>query len=92
MRTIDWTHRFKRDYRRESRRHRGTGFDERLAAVVQTLAADAPLEPRHRDQRSAAHGPTFVTATLDRISYSYQKPDTDTLLLVRIGSHADLGF
>ncbi len=32
MRTIERTHRFKRDYRRESRGHRRADLDKRLAA------------------------------------------------------------
>ena len=69
MRTIERTHRFKRDYRRESRGHHGADLDERLAAIVQALATDVPLEPRHHDH-ALTRGPTSVTATSDRIWYS----------------------
>ena len=55
MGTIERTHRFKRDYRREARGRHGADLDERLAAVVHALAIDAPLEPRHHDH--ALSGP-----------------------------------
>ena len=49
MRTIERTNRFKRDYRRESRGPHRSDLDQRLATVVQALASDEPLEPRHHD-------------------------------------------
>ena len=70
MRTIERMHRFKRDYRRKSRGHHGADLDERLAAIVQALATDVPLEPATMTMHSAARGPTSVTATSDRIWYS----------------------
>ena len=50
MRTIERTSQFKRDYKRESRggRHR-TYLDASLALIVEALANDQPLEPRHHD-------------------------------------------
>ncbi len=42
MRTIKFTARFRRDYRREKSAQHGKKLDALLKAVVDTLAADAP--------------------------------------------------
>ena len=91
MRTTERTAQFKRDYKRESRgQHRAT-LDASLGPVVEALANDQSLDPRHRDHRLtgewADHRDCHVKPDLVLI---YQKPDTETLLLVRLGSHAEL--
>ena len=92
MRTIERTHRFKRDYRREARGRRRAGLDERLAAIVHALATDAPLEPRHHDHALGGPWTDFRDCHLGpNLVLIYQKPDAETLRLVRIGSHAELG-
>ena len=93
MRTIRRTHRFKRDYKREKRgRYRGT-LDEELVAVIAMLAADQPLPERcfdhalvgeWRDHRDCHIRPDLVLI--------YRLPDQDTLELVRLGSHSELGL
>ena len=49
MRAIERTSRFKRDYKREARGRHRTYLDAILASVVEALANDRPLEPRHHD-------------------------------------------
>ena len=49
MRTIERTSRFKRDYKRESRGRHRRYLDAILAPVVEALANDRRLEPRHHD-------------------------------------------
>ena len=94
MRTIERTHRFKRDYRRESRGHHGADLDERLAAIIQSLATDAPLEPRLHDHALSGPWTDFRDCHVrsDRVVLIDRKPDAGTLRLVRIGSHAELGL
>jgi mRNA interferase YafQ len=49
MRAIEWTSRFKKDYRREQKgRHRGF-LDQELRLIIPRLAADEPLSEKHRD-------------------------------------------
>ena len=92
MRTIERTGQFKRDYKREAKgSHRETL--EAFVAVVSALASDRPLEARHRDHALTGewkdHRDCHVRPDLVLI---YRKPDAGTLQLVRLGSHAQLGF
>ena len=49
MRTVEPTGQFRRDFKREKKgQHRAT-LDADLAGVLDPLAADLPLESRHRD-------------------------------------------
>jgi mRNA interferase YafQ len=93
MREIRFTARFKRDYKRQkSGRHSNT-IDALLMEVVNLLAADMPLQPRHVDHplfgEWSDHRDCHIKPDLILI---YRKPDDDHLDLVRIGSHSDLGL
>ena len=93
MRTTDYTGQFKRDYKREAQgQHRAT-LDADLRAVLSALLTDQPLESRHRDHALTGewkdHRDCHVKPDLVLI---YQKPDDDTLRLVRLGSHSELGL
>ena len=86
MRQIERTGQFKRDYKREAKgQHRAT-LDADLVPVLVALADDQPLEPRHRDHALTGdwkdHRDCHVKPDLVLI---YQKPDADTLRLVRLG-------
>jgi mRNA interferase YafQ len=93
MRTIERFGRFKRDYKREKKgQHRDT-LDGELLAVVEKLAKDETLEPRYRDHALTGewrdHRDCHIRPDLVLI---YRKPDAGTLQLVRLGSHAELGW
>ena len=93
MRKIERTSQFKRDYKREAKgRHQAT-LDDDLVPVLVALANDQLLEPRHRDHALTGnwkdHRDCHVKPDLVLI---YQKPDADTLRLVRFGSHSELGL
>lgn len=93
MRQIERTGQFKRDHKREAKgRHRAT-LDADLVSVLVTLAGNQPLEPRYRDHALTGdwkdHRNCHVKPDLVLI---YQKPDADTLRLVRLGSHSELGL
>ena len=93
MRTIERFGQFRRDWKRESKGQHRTSLAEDFAKVLTALAADAPLEPRHRDHALTGdwkdHRDCHVRPDLVLI---YRKPDDETLQLVRIGSHAELGW
>lgn len=93
MRTIERTSQFKRDYKRESKgKHRET-LDADLVQIVKWLANDHPLAPQHCDHPLTGdwkdHRDCHIKPDLILI---YCKPDVNTLRLVRLGSHSQLGF
>jgi mRNA interferase YafQ len=93
MRRIEPTGQFRRDYKREAKgQHRAT-LDADLEPVLQALANDQILEPRHHDHALTGdwkdHRDCHIKPDLVLI---YRKPDTETLQLVRLGSHSELGL
>ncbi len=93
MRQIERTGQFKRDYKLEAKgQHRATP-DADLVPVLVALADDQPREPPHRYHARTGdwkdHRDCHVKPDLVLI---YQKPDADTLRLVRLGSHSELGL
>ena len=61
--------------------------------VLAALAANEPLEPRHCDHALAGdwkdHRDCHIKPDLVLI---YRKPNEETLQLVRLGSHSELGI
>jgi|SRR6516225_4774137 mRNA interferase YafQ len=95
-RTIEHTNKFRRDYKRKIKgRSRAyvREFDAELAAVVQVLRTDGTLDQRHCDHPLSGkwkdHRDCHVRPDLVLI---YRKPNQDTLTLVRLGSHSELGL
>lgn len=93
MRTIKRSGRFKRDFKRELKGPHGKDLPTELPKLLRKLASDEPLEPARRDHRLTGnwqdHRDCHVKPDLVLI---YRKPDADTLQLVRLGSHAELGW
>ncbi|NEX15965.1 MAG: type II toxin-antitoxin system mRNA interferase toxin, RelE/StbE family [Halochromatium sp.] len=93
MRTIERTTRFRRDYKREKKGARRTTLQADLRCILATLAADEVLPDRYRDHALTGdwsdHRDCHVKPDPILI---YRKPDSQTLQLVRLGSHAELGL
>jgi mRNA interferase YafQ len=93
MREVNYTSRFKRDYRREKSGKLGKKLDVLLMEVVNLLAADTPLPRRNVDHALSGewsdHRDCHIRPDLILI---YRKPDEKNLDLVRLGSHSELGF
>jgi mRNA interferase YafQ len=93
MRAIELTSRFRRDYKREKSGRHGKTLDATLSAVLNQLAADIPLPRRNFDHPLtgdwADHRDCHIKPDLVLI---YRKPDPATLVLVRLGSHSELGW
>lgn len=93
MRTIERTGQFKRDYKREKKGQHRVTLDADFLPVLTALATDVTLDAHHRDHALTGdwkdHRDCHVKPDLVLI---YQKPDDDTLRLVRLGSHAELGW
>ena len=93
MREIEYTSRFRRDYKRLFRgQHRGT-LDAALGAVIGALVRDEPLAARYRDHPLGGEWVGFRDCHVKPdLVLIYQKPDENTLRLVRLGSHSELGW
>jgi mRNA interferase YafQ len=93
MRTISYTNRFKRDYKREKAGRHGKTLDADMMQVVNLLAADTPLPRRNFDHPLSGewsdHRDCHIKPDLVLI---YRKPDKTSLELVRVGSHSELGL
>lgn len=93
MRTIEPTGRFKRDLKREMRGQYSQVIADELDDLISLLASDAPIPARHRDHALTGnwkdHRDCHVKPDLVLI---YRMPDDETLQLVRLGSHAELGW
>jgi mRNA interferase YafQ len=93
MRTIRYTNRFKRDYRREKSGLLGKKLDALLKETIDFLIEDTPLPPRYVDHPLAGewkdHRDCHIRPDLILI---YRKSDAESLELVRLGSHSELGL
>ena len=93
MRTIKRTSKFKRDFKRELKGPHGKVLATELPRLLKDLASDQPLEAAWRDHALTGewkdHRDCHVRPDLVLI---YRKPDPETLQLVRLGSHAELGW
>ncbi len=92
MRTIERTGQFKRDYKRESKGRHRARLDEALIAVLTLLVADKRLPTKYRDHPLsgdwADHRDCHIKPDLALI---YRIPDEESIQLVRLGSHSELG-
>ncbi len=92
MRETNYTTRFQRDYKREKSGRHAKKLDALLMEVVNLLAADTPprrnfdhpLSGEWNDHRDCHIRPDLILL--------YRKPDKDSLELVRLGSHSELGL
>ena len=94
MRTINYTSQFKKDFKREKKSSRDKqNLEKDLLSIIYLLAEDKPLLKKHYDHRLTGnwkdHRDCHIKPDLVLI---YRKSDTQTLDLVRIGSHAELSL
>lgn len=96
MRTISLTSRFKRDYKRE-KKGRSPGaveiLESEMKRIVGDLAADRALAPRHRDHSLSGRWKDCCDCHVrPDLILIYRKPGPDSLELLRLGSHSELGL
>ncbi len=93
MRTIERTNQFKRDYKREAKSLYRASLEADFIEILTSLANDQPLSTKLRDHALTGawkdHRDCHIKPDLILI---YRKPDTETLQLVRLGSHSELGL
>ena len=91
MRTIKQTGQFKRDLKREAKGNHRDTLEHSLMPVLIALAVDEPLEPRRRDHALIGDWKDYRDCHIKPdLVLMYRKPDAETLLLVRLGSHSEL--
>ena len=93
MRTVRYTSRFRRDYRREKSGRHGRRLDAELLETVTMLVEGEPLPRRYFDHPLGGewsdHRDCHIRPDLILIG---RKPDDASLELVRLGSHSELGL
>ncbi|WP_078705760.1 type II toxin-antitoxin system YafQ family toxin [Bartonella sp. WD16.2] len=91
MRTIERTAVFKRDFKREMKgRHRHL-LESDLRKIIEALANDQPLEPRHRDHALTGNWSDYRDCHIrPDLVLIYRLINQDRLVLVRLGSHSEL--
>jgi mRNA interferase YafQ len=93
MRTIRQSGQFRRDLKRESKGQHRQFLQREFVSLVVILADDQPLEPRHRDHALTGDWKGYRDCHVKPdLVLIYGKPDAETLQLVRLGSHSELGL
>jgi mRNA interferase YafQ len=92
MRTISRTGRFKRDYKRVRAGALAAKLDDLLREAIALLAADQPLPERFRDHALTGCNDSRDCHIRPDLILIYRKPDEESLELVRLGSHSELGL
>ena len=93
MREIERTTRFRRDYKREKKGRHSVTLDVDLRRVLGLLLTDATLPPQLRDHPLSGDWDGFRDCHIKPdLVLIYEKPDPQTLRLVRLGSHSELGL
>ena len=92
-RELFYTSRYKKDYKREAKGQYAQSLERELRIVIEVLLNNQRLPVSFRDHALAGewigHRDCHIKPDLVLI---YQYPDAETLLLVRLGTHSELGF
>lgn len=90
---IERTAQFKRDYKREAKGQHRKILQDAFLTVLDELIKNEPLAEKYQDHALSGdwkdHRDCHIKPDLILI---YRKPDDDTLQLVRMGSHSELGL
>jgi mRNA interferase YafQ len=92
MRKIDRSTAFRRDYKREKKAQHGLRLDDLFIAILASLVVERPLPEACRDHSLSGTWEGFYRNCHVRpdLILIYSKPDSTTLQLRRLGSHAKL--
>ena len=93
MRTIRQTGQFRRDLKREAKGRHLEVLSREFTQIVALIAKDQPLSERLRDHELSGQWRDCRDCHIrPDLVLIYRKPDNDTLELVRLGSHSELGI
>jgi mRNA interferase YafQ len=91
MRTIDFTSRFKKDFKRAQLSAQGKSLQAELQPVIELLIADSPLPIKNRDHALRGEWQGFRDCHIrPDLVLIYRKYEPSMLELSRIGSHSEL--
>ena len=91
MRTIERSTMFRRDYRRESRGRYRQILEKELVLIIEQLAHDQLLDKKKRDHNLSNNWAGYRECHIKPdLLLIYEKPNANTLRLVRLGSHSQL--
>jgi mRNA interferase YafQ len=91
MRRIDRQAAFRRDFKRAKMSGQHKHFDKLLVDILTLLANDLPLAKRYSDHPLSGEFQGFRECHIKPdLLLIYEKTDSDTLVLARLGSHSDL--
>lgn len=86
---IQWTTAFKKDYKREKKKN--ADIDALLMPLLTKLVNNEPLEERYRDHLLTGDKKGYKDCHIKPdLILIYQKPDVEKLVLIRLGSHAEV--
>lgn len=93
MLTLERTNQFKRDYKRESKGQYRSVLEPAFLEILNELVSERSLAESYRDHALSHnwkdHRDCHIKPDLILI---YRKPNDETLQLVRLGSHSELGL
>jgi mRNA interferase YafQ len=93
MRTVRYTSRFRRDYKREKSGRHAKHLDTELLETMTMLAKNEPLPRRYFDHPLGGEWSDHRDCHIKLgLILTYRKPDETNLELVRLGSHSELGL
>lgn len=90
MRSVKQTATFKRDFKRESKGASRHILKERLWGVVTALAMGSPLDPMYRDHSLGGNRQGYRECHIAPDLLLLYYLSGDDIVLVRLGSHAEL--
>lgn len=90
MRTIERSTRFKKDFKLVAKQIGAEKADKLLSEALGYLVNDRPLPAKFRDHSLTNAGDLRDCHLRPDLVLLYEKAGTDTLRLVRLGSHSDL--
>ena len=91
MREIERSAAFKRDIRREGKGLNLAALSVILPEILADLANDVPLASKYQDHKLTGNWEGYRSCHIKPdLVLNYEKPDEETLRLVRLGSHSEI--
>jgi mRNA interferase YafQ len=91
MRRIDRQSAFRRDFKREKLSGQHKNFDKLMVEILTLLVNDVLLPQRYCDHTLSGDMQNFRECHIKpNLLLIYAKPDSESLVLARLGSHSDL--